>query len=142
MKTKLNDIGIIKQSLGWLAVFAGAGLAVGAMNYRELGQKIELAEKNSELTQALVQATHANAMLHQIGEGQTDEAKKQLSSQLAYDVTVIKSLSSSVDGWNHEFAQGVIQQVAKDEKKHPDYYVASSRLGSADSGEVMQVVRH
>ncbi len=141
MKNKLNDIGMIKQSLGWLAVFAGAGLAVGALNYREFDQKIELGERNAELAQSMVQVAHVNALLRQIGEGQADEAKKELSSELAYELTVVKSLSATAEPWNKEFATQVVKQIEQTERKHPDYYVAAA-LGPISSGEVAQVARH
>jgi len=141
MKNKLNDIGMIKQSLGWLAVFAGAGLAVGALNYRELDQKIELGERNAELAQSMVAVAHVNALLREIGEGQTEAAKTELSSQLAYNLTVVKSLSATAEPWNQEFVSQVVKQVEQTERKHPDYYVAAA-LGPISSGEVAQVARH
>jgi hypothetical protein len=142
MKMKTNHIGIIKQSLGWLAVFAGAGLAVGAMTYQALEQKIERSEQYAELTEHMVRAARLDALLRQLGEGRADMAKEQLSSELAYNVTEVKSLAGSAEGWAKQQADQLVAQVARDERKHPDYYLASTRLGTFNSGRVVQMVRH
>jgi hypothetical protein len=142
MKNKLNDISLIKQSLGWLAVFAGAGLAVGALNYREINQDIDLGEKNAELAQTMVQVAHDNALLHRLGEGQLDEAKKQLSYRLAYNLAEVNTLSGALTPERQEFARQVILQVSHDKRIHPDYYVAAAGLDKIQTGEVMQIVKH
>jgi hypothetical protein len=142
MKTKLNHIGIIKQSLGWLAVFAGAGLAVGVLNYRELDQQIALGEINSELSQTMIQVAHDNVLLHQLGEGQLDEAKKEVSYRLSSNMAQVNILSASTTPATQEFARQVIIQVSHDKLKHPDYYLAAAGLEKIPTGEVVQVVRH
>ena len=142
MKNKVSKVKIMKKSLGWLGVFAGAGLAFGVMNYLEYNQQINVGLQEAELNAKLLESTRINTIICQLNSGQADQVNKVLNSQLAENLKAIPSLAADSSAHGKEFAQEVTTYIAQDEKKNPGYYLAAARAGNFKSTGLMQVVRH
>ncbi len=142
MKTKLSNRNILKKSLGWLGVFAGAGLAFGVLNYLDYIRQINVGEQEAELTVKLVESTRINSMIRQINSGHAAEVSRVLNSQLAENLKDIPSLATASSANAKVLAQEVTASIAQDEKQHPGYYLAAAGTGNLHSAGAMQMVRH
>ena len=127
MKYKLKNVKALKLALSIFGVGAGVGFALGLLVYLQVNRQIDAGESSAQMTQALVEAAHFNVLLHELNTGHTEQAKKYLTSEMAYDMRTVESLAPAQSTQDKWFAQFITEHIARDEKKHPDYYLASTK---------------
>ena len=138
----VTDSRIMKRSFGLLGLIAGAGLAVGCMTLADYNRQIAKNETNAELTQLMGEAARSTKLLRQLNLAEQEQAKKELQSSLAYELKAIKSLAPETDEARQKGAKALLAEVAREQQRHPEYYLASNRKTGFDQSGAMQVVQH
>lgn len=126
MKSKLNNVKAYTKAAMFVAALSVAGLAGAGFTYSESLKKVETAEVDAELTTKMVQAVRCNLLLKELGPIQAEDAKKSLTSELAFDVERIKELSPEATSDAKEFAGFVVTQLTPSLRKTPDSRIASN----------------
>ena len=134
---------LVERCFRWSHLLAIAGLAVGITSYVRMENRISSAEYNSQLMANLTEMTQCSVLLREINTGETNQAAAFLKSKLASDLDIVNRLKQTGDAPEDDFAKIVLNNVARDEKAHPEYYLlASARLPKTTGSKVAQTTRH
>jgi len=125
MKQNLKDDILTRKSPGLFALVAVLALGVSAAAYDEVHQKINAGEKDLAMVDRLNEVAHLHVLLAQLSNGKLEEAKQQLKAKLADDLAAISPLVASSSQAAAGYARCVLAQMDRDQKAHPDYYLAS-----------------
>jgi hypothetical protein len=142
MKTELKNHGMVTTAMGLLGLLAGAGAVLGVITYLHANEHLDSAEQKAVLNEKLAEASQYNIMIRQLNDSQPDVTRQMLNSRLAYDLAQIDSLASAVDSNSQAFARSVVTAIAREERAHPEYYLASVKRVGFENAAVMQMVRH
>jgi hypothetical protein len=136
------DSRMMKRSLSVLGLTAVASLAAGYMALADYNRQIEINEHSAELTLLMVDAAHANQMLRQLNSAELEQTKTMLKSSLAYNLKALTLLAHTGDAARQESAKAFLAEIGREQRAHPDYYLASNRKTGFEQSGVMQVVQH
>ncbi len=132
MKQNLKDDILTRKSSGLFALVAVLALGISAVAYDEVHQSINAGEKDLAMVDRLNEAAHLHVLLAQLSNGKLEEAKQQLKAKLADDLAAISPLVASSSQDAAGYARCVLAQMDRDQKAHPDYYLASSPAPTLD----------
>jgi hypothetical protein len=138
----VTDSRLMQLSLGVVGLIAGAGLAAGYMTFAGYSRQIETNEHSAELTQIMVEAVHSDQLLRKLNNAEQEQAKMQLKSALAYELAAIRSLAPTADKSRQDGAKAFLAEIGREQRVHPEYYLASNRKSGVDQSGDMQVVQH
>jgi hypothetical protein len=142
MKMNLKNNTVLRQSFCWVAAFACLFLALSIVSFKQSETSAAVGIQKQALMDKLRDTNEQNKLIQLLNSGQTDAAKKLLNQQLAYNLTLIDSLTPATDANSKVFAKIVKTEIARDERAHPGYYLASIKRGNLNGAAVVQMVRH
>jgi hypothetical protein len=138
MKTSSIQSTAFEKCLHAGCVLAITALAVGMFVYVKIDRGIKVSERETQVTENLIEAEQFRNLIREINNGQTNNATYFLKSRLAYDMSTVDTLPASEGEQQREFAAHMDRRIASDKKSHPEYYMASARLPKALRTDVAQ----
>lgn len=121
-----------RQAIAYLLISATAGLLVlGGKSYIDTTQQIATDEREIELMCRLSNLDRTDYLLRQFGSGESHAARQVLAMQLRSELSLAKQLLPSVDVEIRELGQRLCDRVAQAQRKHPEYYLVSSKSTSS-----------
>src|SRR5258707_1357363 len=113
---------LVSTALGLSGIAAAAGLAFGVMTWLEFDQQIRANARNFAATDQMAVLARTDELLHLLNSGQVELAKIRLTENLGTGLTALDSLSAQTHQETRDFAQFMANQIAREEKAHPDCY--------------------
>jgi hypothetical protein len=138
MKQNLKDDILTKISSVLFPLIAVLALGISVAAYVEVQHRITAGEKDLAMVDQLNEAVHLHALLGQISRGHVDEVKLQLKVEMAEDLVAMKPLVASSSPEAAGYARCVLAQIGRQQKAHPDYYLASLKSTGLDKTKVVQ----
>ena len=142
MKSNVADSRMMKRTLGVLGLVAGAGLAAGFMMFAGYNRQIETNEHEAELIQSMVEAARSDQLLRELNSPEPEMAKMQLKSSLANSLENIETLTPTAKRPLQLGAEALLGVIGREQRIHPNYYLASNVKSGLEKSGVMQVVQH
>ncbi|HEX4646846.1 MAG TPA: hypothetical protein VH598_14680 [Verrucomicrobiae bacterium] len=121
-----NGVGgwYVAPSMAGLSIaIAVAGLAAGMAEYLAQQSKLDELERNAALTSKVAEADMFRCLLHQLGNGQNEQMKTELSNWLADDFQQLRASEASADAGTHECIETACCLILQDERAHPQYFL-------------------
>lgn len=126
MKQNLKDEIPGRKSPGLFALIAVLALGISVAAYDEVHQKINAGERDLAMIDRLNDIAHLHVLLGQIGGGHLEEAKNSLIMKLAGELAAVSPLVASSSHEAGDYGRSILAQLDREQKAHPDYYLASS----------------
>jgi hypothetical protein len=89
-------------------------------------QKRSAIERETAMTERLSQLSRDYYLVHELGKGKTEDVSQTLSLEIAGIVRKLHAGGKMTDPAQQSLVDNLSLHVLRDEKRHPEYYLASA----------------